>query len=46
MEHPAQHLAYGRCDGHVERCHRLIEEEQPWVGSECAGDRYPLGLPP
>jgi hypothetical protein len=46
MENPAQHLAYGGCDGHVERCHRLVEEQQPWVGSECPGDCYPLCLPP
>ena len=43
-QHPAQHLAYGRGDGDVERGHRLVEEQQPWVGGECAGDRDPLRL--
>ena len=44
-QHLAQHLAYGGRDGDVERGHRLVEKQQPWVRREGSGNRDPLRLP-
>ena len=38
-------LAQCRGDGDVERGHRLVEEQQAWVGGQGAGDGDALGLP-
>jgi hypothetical protein len=43
-QHPAQHLPHGGLHGHVERRHRLVEEQDPWVGGQGSGDGDPLGL--
>ena len=43
-QHPAQHLPQGGLHGHVERRHRLVEEQHPWVGGQRPGDGDPLGL--
>ena len=45
IEHLPQHLAYGGGDSDVERCHRFVEEEEPWVRRERPGNRDPLRLP-
>lgn len=31
-------------DGHVQRRHCLVEDEDAWWGGQCAGDRYVLAL--
>jgi hypothetical protein len=37
-----QHL---RLDGHVQRGDGLIQDQDPWLGCQRAGDRHPLPLP-
>jgi len=37
-----QHL---RLDGHVQRGDGLIQDQDPWLGRQRAGDRHPLPLP-
>jgi hypothetical protein len=43
-QHPSQRLPQRRGDRDVERRHRLVEEQQPRLGGEGAGDGGALGL--
>ena len=43
-QHPAQRLPQRRRDSDVEGGHGLVEEQQPRVGGQGAGDRDPLRL--
>ena len=44
-EHPAQHRADRRRDGHVEPGHRLVEQQHVGFTGQRPCDRHPLGLP-
>ena len=44
-EHASERLPESGRDGHVERCHRLVEKEHAGPGRQGSGDGHALGLP-